>query len=166
MRVLALALVACGSAPPAEKPIPPAPPVADAAVVVPDADVPDAVTAAPAWVFRFASPERTETWTLRFADGKALLVVDNAQGPRRYVGTATEGTSLALAVTSANAKVALDCKRAKRAASTKCNDPKAKPIDVLDCYHPDFKDPMPFAPAPGMEYSADAGCKGYRLIAP
>ena len=124
------------------------------------------MTAAPAWVFRFASPERTETWTLRFADGKALLVVDNAQGPRRYIGTATDGTSLVLAVTSANAKIALDCKRSKRAASTKCNDTKAKPIDVLDCYHPDFKEPMPFAPAPGMEYAADTGCKGYRLITP
>jgi len=128
--------------------------------------VPAAVTAAPAWVFRYKTAERTETWTLRYADGAALLVVENAQGTQRYVGTATEGASLALAVSTGSAKLALDCKHAKRAVSAKCNDPKVKPSDVLDCYHPDFKEPMPFGPAPGIEYVVEPGCNGYRRIAP
>ncbi|MBL0219923.1 MAG: hypothetical protein IPQ07_39415 [Myxococcales bacterium] len=38
-------------------------------------------------------------------------------------------------------------------------------IDVLDCYHPDFKTPL-FAPSPGVEYVSDERCTGYRLISP
>lgn len=122
--------------------------------------------AAPAWVFRYKTAERAETWTLRYAEGAALLVVETAQGAQRYLGTAADGASLAIAVTTGSAKLALDCKHAKRAVSTKCNDPKAKPSDVLDCYHPDFKEPMPFGPAPGIEYVVESGCTGYRRIAP
>ncbi|MDX2086799.1 MAG: hypothetical protein SFX73_03060 [Kofleriaceae bacterium] len=164
-----LSLVACSSSSPApERPVV-APVVADAAepdAPPPDTGPPQAVLDAPAWVFRYATAERTETWTLRHAEGAALLEVQNAQGTQRYLGTATDGASLMLDVTTGTAKMALDCKRAKRALSTKCNDTRAKKLDVLDCYHPDFKEPMPFGPAPGVEYAVDARCTGYRLIAP
>jgi hypothetical protein len=140
---------------------------ADAAIdAAPDAGLPEAVTNAPAWIFRYSTPDRTETWTLQFAEGVALVVVATSRGETRYVGTATEGKTLALAVATSTAKLALDCKRTKRPLSTKCNDRKAKPIEVLDCYHPDFKEPMPFGAAPGVEYLTSAGCTGYRLIAP
>lgn len=165
---LAIFLAACSgaSAPPAERPAPP--PLADAAIdaAAPDAGVPAAVTAAPAWVFRYRTAQRTETWTLQYAEGAALLVVDSAQGTQRYQGTATEGASLVLAVSTASAKIALDCKHAKRAVSAKCNDAKARPSEVLDCFHPDFKEPMPFGPAPGIEYVVEPGCTGYRTITP
>jgi hypothetical protein len=159
-------LAACSSAPPTtERPVPPV--AADAAVdAAPDAGVPEAVTAAPAWVFRYTTAQRAETWTLRYAAGSALLVVETAQGATRYVGTATEGASLVLAVSTATAKLALDCKHAKRGIGAKCNDTKAKPIELLDCYHPDFAAPMPFGPAPGVEYAVTDDCNGYRLAAP
>jgi hypothetical protein len=165
---VSIAVIGCGSsAAPAR---PPAPPVQqpDAAVeaTAPDAGVPDAVTTAPAWVFRYSTAERKETWTLQYSGTSALLVVESARGPLRYVGSAADGTALALDVTTGSARLALDCKHAKRAISRKCNDSKAKPIDVLDCYHPDFKAPMPFGPAPGVEYVVDDRCNGYRLIAP
>lgn len=132
----------------------------------PDAGVSAAVANAPAWVFRYHTAQRTETWTLRYAENQALLVVDSAQGATRYLGTATEGASLALAVSTTTAKLALDCKHTTRAVSAKCNDTKAKPIEVLDCFHPDFKEPMPFGHEPGIEYTVDSSCNGYRLIAP
>lgn len=168
MRPLAavVVLAACSSAPPAPaRPHETAPVPGDAAVdtPAPDAGLPAAVMAAPPWVFAYRTADRAETWTLRFADGAALLVVESQQGVTRYTGTATEGASLALAVSTGTAKLALDCKHAKRAVSAKCNDAKAKPIDILDCYHPDFKEPMPFGPAPGIEYVVDATCSGYRL---
>jgi hypothetical protein len=137
-------------------------PVRDAAL--PDADVPEAVANAPAWIFRYKTPERTETWTLRTSDGRALVVVETAQRTIRYVGTANDGESLVVNVATSNAKLSLDCKHAKRGLSAKCNDSKAKPIEVLDCYHPDFKAPMPFGRDPGVEYVADSSCNGYRLI--
>ncbi len=159
-------LAACSAPPPApvEKPAPPpvivvAPP--DAAV-----DAPDPLANAPAYVFRYNTAQRTETWTLRYGDGAALLVVEGAQGAQRYRGTATEGASLALDVSTGTAKLALDCKHAKRAIGTKCNDAKAKKIDVLDCFHPDFATPMTFGAAPGVEYAVDAHCNGFRLVAP
>jgi hypothetical protein len=140
--------------------------VADAAVDVAPPDAPDPAASAPPWLFRYHTKDRTETWTLQFADGHAVLVVDSAQGKRRYTGSATDGASLAIDVTSGTAKLALDCKHAKRPLGTACNDRKAKQVEVLDCYHPDFKTPMPFAPAPGVEYVHDASCNGYRLISP
>jgi hypothetical protein len=160
-------VAACSGSP--TKVEPPAPPVpADAALAAPDA-TPDAgvsaaLAGAPAWVFRYATAQRTETWTLRMDAGQALLVVESARGTLRYTGSVSD--ALALDVTTGTAKLALSCKHAKRALSAKCNDTKAKPIDVLDCYHPDFKEPMPFGPAPGIEYAVDATCNGYRLIAP
>ena len=132
----------------------------------PDAGTPDAVASAPSWVFRYNTPERTETWTLQFADGAAQLVVDNGKRPLRYLGTVTEGATIAISVATQAAKMSLDCKPTKRALSTKCNDRKAKPIDVLDCYHPDFKEPMPFAVSPGVEYVTSKDCTGYRVITP
>lgn len=125
-----------------------------------------AVAAAAPWVFRYTTAQRAETWTLRYAEGGALLTVETAQGTTRYTGTATEGASLALAVSTTTAKLALDCKHAKRPIGAKCNDTKAKPIELLDCFHPDFAAPMPFGPAPGVEYAVVDGCNGYRLVAP
>ena len=166
-----LVIVGCGSSQPA--PAQPAVPVApggpaDAAVdAAPDA-LPQAVLGAPAWVFGYHTAERSETWTLRHADGTALLVVATVQGERRYVGSAVEDPSgdVKLDVSTGTAKLALDCKHDKLAVSATCNDRKAKPIDVLSCYHVDFKTPMPFGPAPGIEYVVDASCNGYRLKTP
>ncbi len=138
-----LLLAACSSASPtAERPVVPTAPPADAAIdAAPDAGLPATVTSAPAWVFRYTTAQRAETWTLRYAEGQALLVVETAQGSTRYTGTAIEGGTLALAVSTSTAKLALDCKHAKRAVGTKCNDVKATPIELLDCYHPDFAAP-------------------------
>lgn len=167
--VLALALAACsGSAPPSPA-TPAAPAPADAAVPIdapPDAGPSAAVMAAPAWVFQYSTPARTETWTLRHAEGQAVIEVLSAGRTQVYTGTATQGASLALAVSTGTAKLTLDCKHAKRPLSHKCNDTKAKAIEVLDCYHPDFKAPMPFGPFPGVEYVETKGCTGYRLITP
>jgi hypothetical protein len=179
--LLCLVLAGCGSASapvesaaPSLAPTAPSPP-ADAAVdtapnVTPDV-TPDAgpdFSSAEAWVFRYHTAQRSETWTLRTLDGAALLVVDTAAGERRYVGSATERAdgALVLDVSTGTAKMALECKREQLAVSAKCGDRKAKPREVLNCYHADFSTPMPFAPAPGVEYVVDATCNGYRLIAP
>ena len=157
-------LFACSSSAPAPKqPAVAAPVAADAAVDSPTPDARDPLADAPAWVFRYTTAQRKETWTLRFAEGAAALVVESATGTLRYGGTEHDGK---IEVSTANAKLALDCKQAQRKLSAKCNDTKAKPVDVLDCYHPDFKEPMPFGLAPGVEYAAQADCKGYRLIKP
>jgi hypothetical protein len=121
------------------------------------------VLGAPAFVFRFHTADRSETWTLQHAEGSALLVVESTKGTQRYQGTATDSGTLSLDVSTGTAKLALECKREKLAVSAKCNDTKAKPIDVLNCYHPDFKSPMSFAPAPGIEYVVEPGCSGFRL---
>ena len=162
--VVAWTLAACGSSPPpAAPPAPVAPPVDAAVDASPDAGVPQAVLDAPAWIFKYSTADRRETWTLRHDAGQALLVVETAQGAQRYLGTITDG---ALAVSTGTAKLALDCKASKRALSSKCNDAKAPKVDVLDCYHPDFTEPMPFGKAPGVEYVVAADCNGYRLAAP
>ena len=160
-------LTGCGSSSPPTQSVAASPPhtaPADAAIdSAPDA-LPAAVTNAPPWVFRYHTADRDETWTLRHADATALLVVVDKSGERRYVGAATDSAgALALDVSTGTAKMVLECKREKLAVSAKCNDRKAKPIDVLSCYHKDFKTPMPFAPAPGVEYVVDASCNGYRL---
>lgn len=96
-----------------------------------------------------------------------------------YLGTATDdGKLLTLALaatTNPNDKLALACTRAKLAvaAATAVRKPhprkgkyaqpcsgdpgrwvpaKTKPVEVLSCKHPDYDAPMPFAPAPGVEY--------------
>ena len=96
----------------------------------------------------------------------ALVTVEAAQGTTRYVGTAAVGASLVLTLAAGAHKLSLDCKRTKKPVGTKCNDAKAKQLDVLDCFHPDFKAPMTFGPAPGIEFVATAQCNGYRLLAP
>jgi hypothetical protein len=175
MRLLAFALAACSSstAPPAQPATSPEAP-ADAAVepVVIDAP-PDLSTSAPAYVFRFASAARTETWTLWFASGAAMLDVQPATGTAiRYHGTATDGASVVIEVATATAKMKLDCKRAKRELDPPCVTPKPKKkpakitVDALDCFHADFTEPMPFGPSPGIEYVADGACAGYRVVAP
>ena len=167
-RLLTIALFGCSSSPtPAQRPQATPTPSVDASIdAAPDAGISEAVTSAPAWIFRYNTPQRSETWTLRFHGDSALLVVETAKGAMRYIGSAKDGTSLALDVTTGTAKLTLDCKHTKRAVSAKCNDTKAKPIEVLDCYVPDFKEPMPFAPAPGIEYVTSPGCNGYRSAKP
>jgi hypothetical protein len=159
-----IALAACSSAAP-PPPTPPVAHVADAGVDAPPPDAPDPSASAAPWIFRYHATDRTETWTLRYAGGRAQLAVESATGTRRYAGTATEGATVAIDVTSGSARMTLDCKKAQRKLGAKCNDPAGKQVDVLDCYHPDFKTPMPFAPAPGVEFVSDATCTGYRLIA-
>lgn len=171
LAVPVLVAAGCGSSPPpaaatsAEVAPPqvvaPEPPP-DAAV---DAGVPDELANAPAWIFRFNAPPRVETWTLRHHGGLALVVVEAASGTTRYFGTATEGKTLALSVAAGSNTLTLDCQRKQQSIGTKCNDTKAKPMDVLDCYHPDFKSPMTFGPSPGVEYTT-AGCTGYRMVQP
>lgn len=173
MRVLVACglVIGCGSsAPPSAAPEPgpaPAPMVAvDAAA--PDAGnagIPADLAAAPAWVFRYDAPGRRETWTLRHHGGQALVVVEGAQGTTRYLGSATEGATLVLSVMAGASGLALDCKRARQPIGATCGDRKAAPLDVLDCYHPDFEAPMTFAPAPGVEFVTTGGCSGYRRIA-
>ncbi len=171
--VLAIALLlyftsaGCASSPPPTAQPTPSQAVApiDAALDAPIDALPEALLTAPAWIFRYHTKERTETWTLRRDASAALLVVESAQGERRYVGTARESdAATVLDVTTGSAKMALECKREKLAVSAKCNDRKAKPTEVLNCYHADFKAPMPFGPAPGIEYVVDEACNGYRTI--
>lgn len=158
----------CGGSTPAEqKPAPPVQAAApDAAVdaAPPDADVPDDVASAPAWIFRYNAPGRLETWTLRFRGSGALVVVESSKGTTRYVGTATDGADLALAVASGPNKLALACKRKQLAVGAKCGDKVTKKVDVLDCYHPDFAAPMSFAVEPGLEFVTEDKCSGYRRL--
>ncbi|HEY4177855.1 MAG TPA: hypothetical protein VGM90_13505 [Kofleriaceae bacterium] len=113
----------------------------------------------------YATAERTEQWSLHILDGRAMVVVDNAQGSRTYLGTATDAEkSVAIDVANKTAKVALDCKKTTRRLSAKCNDTKAKAADVLDCYVPGFTEPMPFARGGGVEYVVDKTCTGSRLV--
>ncbi len=163
MSRLALCLVcACGSSPPPPAMVstpPPSPPI-DAAP--PDAGPSAELVAAPAWIFRYNAPPRVETWTLRYLHGEAIVVVENARGTTTYLGTATEGATLALAVATPTAKVTLDCKHATRAIGATCAAHKPASLEVLDCFVPDFTSPMTFAPAPGVEYAAS--CNGYQRL--
>lgn len=149
-------LAACSGAAPPPTPPPLRPPPIDAGV---DA-APDAGIDGQAWVFRYHTAQRTETWTLRWQDDRAQLVVDGTTGTQRYWGTYKDGV---VDVATASAKLQLTCKPAQRALSKKCNDKKAAKVDVLDCFHKDFAEPMPFG-TPGVEYVVDASCNGYRLI--
>ena len=162
----ALAVAGCGSSPPppTEAPAPEAPPVVAADAAAPDADVPDDVVNAPAWIFRFNAGGRRESWTLRHHGGLALLVVESTQSTTRYSGTVSDGTELAVSVAAGPNHLTLTCKREQRPIGTRCNDAKAKKLDVLDCYHPEFKAPMTFGPSPGIEYVDEPGCQGYRIV--
>jgi hypothetical protein len=165
VRVVLLA-VACGCGA-TSAPAPAATPV----VVVADAGVPTPIDAVaipddtPAWIFRYNAPGRLETWTLRYHGDIAAMDVVTATGTTHYVGTAADGASLVLTIAAGPARLALDCKRDKLAVGRMCGEAKPEKLDVLDCFHPDFKEPMPFGPAPGIEYTASDRCRGYRRIA-
>ncbi len=165
MRVIAFTLIAacgCGSAtPPSQAPVVAATP-ADAALA--DAGVPADVASAPAWIFRYNAPDRLETWTLRYHGGVAALDVQSKTGTVHYLGSATEGESLRLEVAASNARMALDCKHEQLAVGVTCGDKQATKQDVLACYHPDFKAPMPFGAAPGVEFVTTPACTGYRKL--
>ncbi|MEO8703649.1 MAG: hypothetical protein ABI867_26605 [Kofleriaceae bacterium] len=160
-----IVVAGCSGAPaaPAQPPVAIAPDAASDAPA-PDAGIPAEVANAPAWIFRYHAADRLETWTLRYAGEVAVVEVVTARGTTRYTGTITGDATLALAVASPTAKLALQCKRNKLAVGLKCGEKKPKSIEVLDCFHPDFASPMSFAPAPGVEYSTVDGCNGYRLL--
>ncbi|HEY1817259.1 MAG TPA: hypothetical protein VGG74_33160 [Kofleriaceae bacterium] len=166
MRFLIVLAAACGSSTPSAQ----TPPVAtthDAAIdatAPPDAGLPADVTSAPPWIFRYNAPGRLETWTLRYHGGVAAMDVESATGTLHYVGTATETTSLALVLAAGSARLSLDCKHEQRAIAAACGDKRQPKQDVLACYHPDFKEPMPFGPAPGVEYLSSAACTGYHRL--
>ncbi|HEY1548670.1 MAG TPA: hypothetical protein VGG28_12665 [Kofleriaceae bacterium] len=165
MRAIAFVLIAaCGSATPTSQPPTVATVPADAAVpdASPDAGVPADVASAPAWIFRYNAADRLETWTLRYHGGIAALDVQSKTGTLHYLGTTSGDESMHVDVATGNARMALDCKHEQLAVGATCGDKKAAKQDVLACYHPDFKAPMPFGPAPGVEYVATPACTGYR----
>jgi hypothetical protein len=143
---------------------------------------------------------RLETWTLRHAGDRGMVLVERmaADGERwkpastsMYLGSAADdGKTLTLTLAAGTDKLALACTRERLpiAAATavrkphkkgkykECGDPgrwvpdKTTSIDVLQCKHPDFEAPMPFAAAPGVEYLyVNDDCQmqggGYRAIA-
>jgi hypothetical protein len=164
MRFIVLVAISCGSSTP-----PPAPPIviaADAAIAdapAPDAGVPDDVLNAPAWIFRYTAPGRTETWTLRYSGSNALVTVERATGTTRYIGTVS---LLKLTLAAGPNQLTLECKPAKLPVGVTCGDKQPKQLVVLDCFHPDFKAPMTFGAAPGVEYVVTDACSGYVRVAP
>ena len=112
----------------------------------------------------YDTPDRAETWTMRHHDGQAMIDVQSARGVVRYLGTATDGATLQLDVSTTTGRVQLDCKRTTRKIGTGCRDRKPAARDVLDCYVEGFTEPMPFAPDPGVAYVATSDCTGYQLI--
>ncbi len=168
--VSASAVCACGSSSTATRVEPPVATTApnvdagiDAAI---DAGVPAALLHGRAWIFRYDTPGRTETWTLRYGDGHAVIDVETSTGTTRYLGTAVEGTALAIEVSTSTTKLSLSCKNNQRPIGATCDERRAKKIAVLDCYHPEFAQPMPFGASPGVAYVETGGCKGYRRLAP
>lgn len=142
---------------------------------------------------------RLETWTLRHTGDRGMVLVErmapDGDGWKPatttlYLGTAADdGKTLTLALAAGTDKLALACTRDKLAVAAatavrkphkkgkykECGDPgrwvpdKTKSIDVLQCKHPDFEAPMPFAAAPGVEYLVvNDDCQmqggGYRAI--
>ena len=164
MRLLVLVAVGCGSS----TPPPAAPPViaADAAIAdapAPDAGVPEDVLNAPAYIFRYNAPGRLETWTLRYSRPNALVTVERASGTTRYIGTIN---LLTLTLAAGPNQLTLKCRPTEIPAGAKCGDKQPTGLVGLDCFHPDFKAPMAFAPAPGVEYVVTDACSGYVRIAP
>jgi hypothetical protein len=163
MRTIAaiVLLAACGASTPtpAAAPTPIAAPL-DAPPPL-DAGIP---ADAPAWIFRYNAPGRLETWTLRYHGDLAAIDVESATATIHYFGSAADGASLVLALSAGNARLALECKHEQRAVGAACGDKKPATLDVLACYHPDFKEAMPFAPAPGVEFLQSAACTGYHRL--
>ncbi|MBA3502218.1 MAG: hypothetical protein M4D80_05375 [Myxococcota bacterium] len=146
-----------------------------------------------------ATGPRLETWTLRHVGERGMVLVERMApdgeafkpaSKTLYLGTASDdGKTLTLALAAGTDKLALACKREKLAIAAatavrkrhakgkyKECDPgrwvpeKTKSVDVLQCKHPDFDAPMPFAAAPGVEYLyVNDDCQmqggGYRAIA-
>jgi hypothetical protein len=143
---------------------------------------------------------RLETWTLRHAGDRGMVLVERMApdgeafepaSKTLYLGTATDdGKTLTLTLAAGTDQLALACKREKLAIAgatavrkphkkgkyKECGDPgrwvpdKTKSVEVLQCKHPDFDAPMPFAAAPGVEYLyVNDDCQmqggGYRAIA-
>lgn len=165
-----MVLAACSSASPSAETPASAPPIAtqptDAA---PDAPPPDAgpspeLAAAPAWVFRYDTPDRAETWTLRHHGDLAMIDVESTRGVVRYLGSAAAGTTLKLDVSTSTGRVQLDCRRSTRRIGSSCRDRKPPALDVLDCFVEGFTEPMPFALAPGVAYVVTSACTGYQTI--
>ncbi len=173
--LLLTVLVACGSstATPAEPdPVPVASTPIDAALdAAPDAGPSPEVLAAPAYVFMFNTPDRKETWTLRWANGSAALDVATAAATIHYLGTVSEGASLDFDLTARNNQQTLSCvKKSERYATSLC-DPKAKAqsVDVIECKLPGYDAPMTLGREPGLEFvggQAKPQCNGYRIITP
>src|SRR5512132_2665695 len=127
MRIACVLVIAVGCSsspsPPPQAPAPAPVAVADAAPPPPpDAGVPEAVLNAPAWVFRYNAPPRVETWTLRYAGDKALLVVEGTSGATKYFGSVASATSLELALAAPTAQMNLECKPAQKPIGKACND--------------------------------------------
>jgi hypothetical protein len=164
MRILVLVALGCGSTPP-----PATPPVvvaADAAIAdapTPDAGVPDDVLNAPAYVFRYNAPGRLETWTLRYSRPNALVTVERANGTTRYIGTIK---LLTLTLAAGPNQLTLECRTAEIPVGVTCGDKHPTPIVGLNCFVPEFKAPMAFGPAPGVEYVMTDACSGYVRVAP
>ncbi len=162
-----LLAAACGSSTPQPPPTGPLTAEEPAPAVAPVDAAPamsEALARAPAWIFRYRTAERSETWTLRHAGDEAAIEVETAAGTTLYLGPAVDGEALVLELSSRTAKVSLRCEPTRRAIGTRCNDAEAPPVEVLDCYHPEFDAPMPFGEAPGIEYVVDESCSGYRLV--
>jgi hypothetical protein len=164
MRLLVLVALGCGSS----TPPPAAPPVvaADAAIAdapAPDAGVPDDVLNAPARIFRYNAPGRVETWTLRYSRPNALITVERATATTRYIGTIE---LLTLTLAAGPDQLTLKCRPGEIQVGAKCGDKHPTPLTVLNCFHPDFKAPMSFGDAPGVEYVVTDACSGYVRIAP
>ena len=113
---------------------------------------------APAYIFRYTAPGRVETWSLRYSGGNALVTIERANGTTRYIGTIADGK---LTLAAGPNQLSLECKPAKLPVGATCGDKKPKQQDVLDCFHPDFKAPMTFGAAPGIEYVVTDACSGY-----
>jgi len=164
-------LAACGSSSPsvetpgATSPI--AAPADASPDATPDAGLPPELAAAPAWVFRYDTPDRTETWTMRYHGDLATVEVESSRGVVRYVGSsAVDGATRKIDVSTSTGRVQLDCRASVRKVGTSCSDRKPPAIDVLDCYVAGFTEPMPFAPEPGVAYVVTSACSGYQTITP
>jgi len=173
--LLLTVLAACGSstATPAEPdPVPVASTPIDAAIdAAPDAGASPEVLAAPAYVFQFNTPDRKETWTLRWANGSAALDVATTAATIHYLGTVSDGATIEFDLTARNNQQKLSCtKKSEQYAASLC-DKKAKPrsVDVIECKLPGYDAPMTLGLEPGLEFvggQSNPQCNGYRIITP
>ncbi|MBA3542721.1 MAG: hypothetical protein H0T79_24100 [Deltaproteobacteria bacterium] len=104
-----LVVAGCGASAAPEHPTQPTSivAIADAGVdATPDADIPDEVANAPAWIFRYNAPDRLETWSLRYSGETALPTTDVTTEPSIAAvvtpSTIAPGGTVTLAVTTTN----------------------------------------------------------------